>query len=116
MESKIRYLLSGPLSSPQTETDGIDVLHMKVMGMKDTNIAQFWDVEFTGITKSPAITKFANTDDQQFLTAYLKSSVCHGNLTTLLFLQIKVIVKDEQDHLHANLFKHQSCLRYMVIS
>ena len=45
------------------------------MGMEGTNIAQFWDVEFTGTLPT---TKSTNTDDQQFLTAYLNSSV-HQN-------------------------------------
>ena len=75
MESKIRYLLSGPLSSSHTDTDGIDVLHVGVDGMKGTNIAQLWEVEFTGTLP---ITKFTTVNDQQFLTAYLNSSV-HQN-------------------------------------
>ena len=75
MESKIGYLLSGPLSSSHTDTNGIDVLHVGVVGMKGTNIAQFWDVEFTGTLP---ITKSTTVNDQQFLTAYLNSSV-HQN-------------------------------------
>ena len=65
MESKIGYLLSGPHSSSHTETDGIDVLlHVRAIGMKGTNIAQFWDVEFTGTFP---IAKYTTVNDQQFL-------------------------------------------------
>ena len=75
MESKIGYLLSGPLSPPHTALDGVDVLHVGVEGMEGTNIAQFWNVEFTGTLPTTTST---NTDDQRFLTAYLNSSV-HQN-------------------------------------
>ena len=75
MESKIGYLLSGPLSSSHSDTNGIDVLHVGVVGMKGTNIAQFWDVEFTGTLP---ITKSTTVNDQKFPTAYLNSSV-HQN-------------------------------------
>ena len=44
VESK---LLSGPLSS-HTKAGDVDVFHVGVMGMEDTSIIQFWDVEFTG--------------------------------------------------------------------
>ena len=74
VESKLGYLLSGPLSSHR-EGDDIDIFHVGVMGTEDTNITQFWDVEFTGTSPT---TKSATTRDYQFLAAYLKSSV-HQN-------------------------------------
>ena len=74
VESKLGYLLSGPLSSHR-EGDDIDIFHVGVMGTEDTDITQFWDVEFTGTSPT---TKSATTRDYQFLAAYLKSSV-HQN-------------------------------------
>ena len=50
VESKIGYLLSGPLS-PHTNTDTIEALHIGIMPLQTSaNTKQFWDIEFTGPT------------------------------------------------------------------
>ena len=74
VESKLGYLLSGPLSS-HGEADDVEVFHVRVMGIEDTSTTQFWDVESTGTLPT---TISAMTRDYQFLAAYLKSSV-HQN-------------------------------------
>ena len=70
-------MLSGPLSTPYMKANNIDILHVGVMETEHTSITQFWDAEFTGTLPT---TKFATTDDQQFLTAYLKSLVHHNKM------------------------------------
>jgi len=49
-----------------------EVFHVRAFILTGTNIAQFWEVEFT--FTSPTA-KSTTTDDQQFFTAYLGSSV-----------------------------------------
>jgi len=71
MESKIGYLLSGPLSSPHFEAADDEVLHVGAFTLTGTNLTQFWEVEFMGTLPTAKSTTNYN---QQFFTAYLDSS------------------------------------------
>ncbi|XP_065896277.1 uncharacterized protein [Dysidea avara] len=73
VESKIRYLLSGPLSS-HTNVDTVEALHSRItalQGVTDTN--RFWNIEFTG-TIPKSSTSLANN---QRIADYINSSVRH---------------------------------------
>lgn len=74
VESKIGYLLSGPLSLP-TDTSDIGMLHAGTAADVGTHIDKFWDVEFTGTLPT---SKSTTVSDQQLLTAYIDLLVSQG--------------------------------------
>ena len=74
VESKIGYLLSGPLSH-STDTNDVGMLHVETAADAGTHINKFWDVEFTGTLPAAKSTIMS---DQQLLTAYINSSVSQG--------------------------------------
>jgi len=74
VESKIGYLLSGPLSH-STDTSDVGMLHVGTAADASAHIDKFWEVEFTG-TLSTAKSTIMN--DQQLLAAYINSSVSQG--------------------------------------
>ena len=70
MQSKLGYLLSGPLPSSQATDTSSEIFHTAVQPIEDGDLSKFWDVESAGTlptTESPS--------GMQFLTSYLKSSV-----------------------------------------
>jgi len=75
VESKIGYLLSGPLSH-STDTNDIGMLHVGTAADASTHIDKFWDVEFTGTLPTAKSTIMS---DQQLLTAYINSSLSQGS-------------------------------------
>ena len=71
VESKIGYLLSGPLS-PHTNTDTIEALHAGIMPLQpSTNSKQLWDIEFTGTVSQSNLC----ASDPRIID-YINSSVC----------------------------------------
>ena len=71
IESKIGYLLSGPLSPSHSEAD-IDVFHTAVMQCDDT---RFWDIEQVGTSLT---TQSKATSAEQIRT-FIDSSVCRDS-------------------------------------
>ena len=73
VESKIGYLLSGPLS-PHSNVDTVEALHVGITAFQEaSDTKQFWNVEFTGtIPKSTA----SLTNDQR-IADYINSSIRH---------------------------------------
>lgn len=69
MESKLGYLLSGPIPS-QTIDNTFQVFHTIAQPLEECNIAKFWNVESMGTLPTTE-----SSSDNQFLTSYLKSSV-----------------------------------------
>ena len=74
VESKIGYLLSGPLSQPN-DTSDIGMLHVGTVTGVGTHIDKFWDVEFTGTLPT---SKSMTVSNQQLLSTYISSSVSQG--------------------------------------
>ena len=70
MQSKLGYLLSGPITPPQTVDKTCQVFHTVVQPIEENNINKFWDVESTGTLSATEL-----SSNNQFLTTYLKSSV-----------------------------------------
>ena len=74
MESKLGYLLSGPVPS-QTIDNTFQMFNTLVQPLEESNIAKFWDIESLG-----TLSATDSSSDNQFLTSYLKSSVtCQPN-------------------------------------
>ena len=73
VESKIGYLLSGPLS-PHSNVDTVEALQVGITALQEaSDTKQFWNVEFTGtIPKSTA----SLTNNQQ-IADYINSSIRH---------------------------------------
>ena len=70
MQSKLGYLLSGPITPPQTVDKIFQVFHTVVQPIEENDINKFWDVESTGTLSATEL-----SCNNQFLTTYLKSSV-----------------------------------------
>ena len=69
VQSKLGYLLSGPLSThPQSATASL--FHVSMLSIKEVpNIEQFWNVEAAGTTPSK------EEPGKQFLRSYIQSSI-----------------------------------------
>ena len=69
VQSKLGYLLSGPLStSPRSATAGL--FHVSMLSIKEVpNIEQFWNVEAAGTTPSK------EEPGKQFLRSYIQFSI-----------------------------------------
>ena len=69
MESKLGYLLSGPIPSQMIDST-FQMFNTIVQPLEECDIAKFWDVESTG-----TLSTTESSSDNQFLASYLKSSV-----------------------------------------
>ena len=70
VESKIGYLLSGPLS-PHANTDIIEALHPGITSLHtSTDTKRLWDIEFTGITSQSTL-----CESDPRIIDYISSSV-----------------------------------------
>ena len=70
VQSKLGYLLSGPVSSSEN-TRNLQVFHTAIHPIEDCfSISQFWDVESAGTLPSPKPLPV-----NSFFTSYLKSSI-----------------------------------------
>ena len=65
VESRIGYLLSGPLS-PHTNSDTIEALHVaKTPLLASTTNKQIWDVDFTGTTSKSSPSEWQSSVSRQ---------------------------------------------------
>ena len=69
IESKLGYLLSGPIPS-QTIDNTFQMFHTIVQPFEESDITKFWNVESTG-----TLSTTESSCDNPFLASYLKSSV-----------------------------------------
>lgn len=68
VQSKLGYLLSGPLSIPRSCDEDTNVLHITVNShIDDHSIEKFWEIESTGTL--PTVTK----DSDHFMDTYMNS-------------------------------------------
>ena len=67
MQSKLGYLLSGPITPPHTVDKTFQGFHTVVQPIEENDINKFWNVESTGT--------LSTTKLSSILTAYLKYSV-----------------------------------------
>ena len=70
VQSKLGYLLSGPLPSSENTGD-LQIFHTAIHPIVDSfNISKFWDVESAGMLRS-----LKSLPDNSFFTSYLMSSI-----------------------------------------
>lgn len=70
MQSKLGYLLSGPLATPITSQVHANMLHIAPTSIDGDTTTEFWSIESTGVTQQQS-----NESEIDFLKQYQRSCI-----------------------------------------